>query len=238
MTCHKCGANNKDEARFCTTCGSELLIPTNEEIEEGKEKRNAEKNNSMKSLIIGVSTCALSGFFGLLMLPFSIWGIMAGIKSSDTTHGKAGLVLNIVNILMQIISTLILVPLTLYTLKDLYSTERYANKYLCTDYGEVEITDNIEFELKKDKTFTLSYEYPDGKGVIKGKYSINSFRSVGMAEEKEYDYDIKLNADTRIIDNEFIEGDYQTEYKLTIAKKYILLENKISNNKYTCKKAN
>ena len=65
MYCHKCGASNKDEARFCTTCGSELLIPTKEEVVEQHEQANEDFKQGLKSLIISVCTCALSLFLGL-----------------------------------------------------------------------------------------------------------------------------------------------------------------------------
>lgn len=238
MTCHKCGANNKEEARFCTTCGSELLIPTKEEEREAEEKKKKDNSYSTKSLVIGVCTCAFSGFFGILMLPFSIWGIKLGIKSKNTQQGIAGLIINIVNVFIQLFATFILLPLIIFIFKDAFNSDRYAYKYICSDYGEVEITDNIIFELNKDKTFTLSYDYPDGSGIIKGKYSVQSVESTVNDEYTKHKYTIKLNADTRVIDNELIEGDYQTKYKLTIENNEITLENKISKNKYSCKKAN
>ena len=66
MYCHKCGAKIQEVARFCPTCGSELLIPTKEEVAEQHEQANEDFKQGLRSLIISVCTCALSLFLGLL----------------------------------------------------------------------------------------------------------------------------------------------------------------------------
>lgn len=238
MNCHKCGASNREDARFCTTCGSELLIPTKEEQQQAQDDRAKEQKDAVKSFIIGVCTCAFSIFIGIFLLPLSIIGIRYGIKSKNDIFGKVGIVLNIMNIFIQIISTFLVMPFMISVFKDLLDSDRYANKYICSDIEAVEVEDNIIFQLNKDKKFTLSYEYPDSNGVISGTYKINSYEVNTVKDVTEYTYEIKLNADSRVIDNELVDGDYQTKYSLKIKGEEVLLENTISNNKYTCKKAN
>lgn len=238
MYCHKCGANNREEARFCTTCGSELLIPTKEEQQQAQDDRSEEQKKGIKSFIIGVCTCAFSVFLGVLLIPLSIIGIREGIKSRNDIFGKVGIIINVANIFIQLVSTFLIMPFMVSVFKDLLDSNRYANKYICSDINDVEISDNIIFQLSKDKKFTLSYEYPDSNGVISGTYKINSYEVNTINDITEYTYEIKLNADSRVIDNELVDGDYQTKYKLTVTGDTATLENQISNNKYTCKKAN
>lgn len=234
MYCHKCGAKTQEGARFCSTCGSELLIPTKEEVVEQHEQANEDFKQGLRSLIISVCTCALSLFLGLLLLPLSIWGIYLGIKSKSSVIGKVGLIINILNIFIQVFSSIVFLPLLFRTFSNLTDSNRYTYKYVCTDYTETEITDNIIFDIRRDKTFELSYEYPDGSGLIKGNYRVNEYKKINDT----YEYVFIFNADSRVIDNEEIEGNYQTKYKLSMNSNEITFENEISHNKYTCKRAN
>lgn len=111
MYCHKCGSNNKEDARFCSTCSSELIIPTKEQNYYEKKQYLEQNNNSMKSLIIGICSFVFSFFVGILLLPLSICGIRLGIKSKDTNIGLIGLILNIVNILIEFFSTFIIIKI-------------------------------------------------------------------------------------------------------------------------------
>lgn len=122
MKCNYCGADNKEEAKFCASCGAELTA-RNEEAEkeetkiervEVKEKKEPVKMNTTKdgkataSLVLGI--CSL--IIWCLSLPLSLIGLILGIASKERSGKRtAGIVINTICL---IISTLCAIAIFMF----------------------------------------------------------------------------------------------------------------------------
>lgn len=125
--CEACGAPLQEGDKFCRYCGTAVPLEiTEQEIkqeaekilaDEAQEERNqkAASAGATFSLVVGIIDIVLGflGFFvlGLLnpiTLTLSILGIIYGAKASKTSGvGKAGLILNIVAIIISFIGVVI-----------------------------------------------------------------------------------------------------------------------------------
>ena len=126
MKCNYCGADNKEESKFCASCGAELAAKkkttkkTEEKVEVKEEKvetkpevkkepvkvdtNKVTDGKSTASLVLGI--CSFVVF--CLMLPLSLIGLILGIASKERSGKRtAGIVINAIALGLSIISVLI-----------------------------------------------------------------------------------------------------------------------------------
>lgn len=125
--CEACGAPLEEGDKYCKYCGTRVPIEISEQeikkeaekimAAEAQEERNqkAASAGATFSLVVGIIDIILGfiGFFALgllnpITLTLSILGIIYGARTAKTSGiGKAGLVLNIIAIILSIIGIII-----------------------------------------------------------------------------------------------------------------------------------
>ena len=119
MKCNYCGKDNKEEAKFCASCGAELKEKKKEtkkeETKEVKEiKTEPVKVENKEQVTDGKATASLVlGICGLLIwcLTFilSIIGLILGIASRERSGKRtAGIVLNAIGLFFSTISIIVM----------------------------------------------------------------------------------------------------------------------------------
>lgn len=115
MKCNYCGADNKEDAKFCASCGAELKETkkkeTKVEVQEVKtEPVKVEKDTGVKdgkataSLVLGI--CSL--IIWCLTFPLSLIGLILGIASKEKSGKRtAGIVINAIGLFFSIICIII-----------------------------------------------------------------------------------------------------------------------------------
>lgn len=239
MYCDKCGTTNSEQAKFCKACGSELLNNSfQQQNYNNNPQEKREKENGKISIILGIISLILGPLLCLIAMPLSIVGTVLATKAKD--KGTIGLIINVISLLLSLIYIAIFSITIFYVLREMYTKNVYSNTYICGDYYEGitldKISNNIIFDLKKDNTFIIQYEYPDGSGKIEGSYKTTNIE-YNSNNTDSYKYTIELDATSRFIDNEKVEGPYQTEYIIEVNNNNeALIQNTISYSKYLCKK--
>ena len=112
MKCNYCGADNKEGAKFCASCGAELKEKKKEEVKvekvEVKEVKEPVKVSTDKvkdgkataSLVLGI--CGL--IIWCLTFPLSLIGLILGIASKERSGKRtAGIVLNAIGLVLSTI---------------------------------------------------------------------------------------------------------------------------------------
>jgi hypothetical protein len=120
MKCNYCGADNKEEAKFCASCGAELKekkkTTKKEEKVEVKEEIKTEPvkvtptdkvkdGKATASLVLGI--CSL--LIWCLTFPLSLIGFILGLASKERSGKRtAGIVLNAIGLFFSIICGIIM----------------------------------------------------------------------------------------------------------------------------------
>ena len=113
MKCNYCGADNKEESKFCASCGAELKEKkktTKKEEEKVEVKTEPVKTTvtpvkttdgkATASLVLGI--CSL--IVWCLTLPLSIVGLILGIVSKERSGKRtAGIVINAITLVLSLI---------------------------------------------------------------------------------------------------------------------------------------
>ena len=94
-----------------------------------------------------------------------------------------------------------------------------------------ETNTTMNFIVKKDKTFIMSY----GRDIVSGKYEITNVDYDGDKNSKKYE--LKLTANNRYLNGTLYTDDYSTDYELVIDENdEAVLMNTKSMQIYYCKK--
>ena len=118
MKCNYCGADNKEGAKFCASCGAELKEKKKEEVKvekvEVKEVKEPVKETKPSTVKDGKATASLVlGICGLIIwcltLPLTIVGLILGIASKERSGKRtAGIVINSIGLALSIIALIIM----------------------------------------------------------------------------------------------------------------------------------
>lgn len=108
MFCNKCGAEIKDDNKFCPACGNSLNIENSKnEISTINENKTVEPKKgggkATASLIIGIITIILF-LVPILTLPLAIIGLVLGATEKEKSKKKtAGIITNVIGLLGSLI---------------------------------------------------------------------------------------------------------------------------------------
>lgn len=116
MKCNYCGADNKEDSKFCASCGAELKEKKKTtKKEEVKEEKVEVKTEPVKTTVTPVKTtdgkATASLVLGIcslivwcLTLPLSIVGLILGIVSKERSGKRtAGIVINAITLVLSLI---------------------------------------------------------------------------------------------------------------------------------------
>ncbi len=168
MFCKNCGAENKEGSKFCTSCGTELVVDkkktTKEEVKEEKKEekvveakpvqpattKTSEKVTDGKataSLVLGI--CSFVIF--CLMWPLSLIGMILGLASKERSGKRtAGVVINITALVLSTLATImVFLPFGLFS--SITTTNNTKNFFEQLEEKLEEIEDETKEEVIETK---------------------------------------------------------------------------------------
>ena len=159
MKCNYCGADNKEGAKFCASCGAELKEKKKEEVKEEKVEvkepvkvkatDTAKDGKATASLVLGI--CSL--IIWCLTFPLSLIGLILGIASKERSGKRtAGIVINTIGL---VLSTICLILMFMFGAIVNAAIEEVGRSGDIEDFFET-----IEREIEKAE------EYDNGKITI------------------------------------------------------------------------
>ena len=193
MFCNQCGERIPDGSNFCSYCGKSIIDNTNI-----NQNNNSCNNNFLKivSLVIGIVSIILSFLFNFFVIPLAIVGLILGIVYSNKEKKFcAGIVLNILGIIIPII--IILFLLVVYnnveeSIKNLWNDINYQENY--NDNNDNNNSNNSYYEDKNtDYNYDENIIYDSNEEEYKG----NSNHSI----ETNYFKEVNINNLINMIDN-------------------------------------
>lgn len=200
MFCIKCGEKLSKESKFCPKCGMEIGNKTNKAIKveektaDSKTPNNGLSNNSTKtgSIVLGVisiltcCTCFIPIILGIV-------GIMLAVKArKDDPSFKAGLILNIIGIVLVVVFCVLSVIGLIFI--GLSVEGKLTHEWCCSTTD----TNNCEIRLELDSDYT--YEIQDKYNTLESNGSwdydwINNTKVKGEQYKltlDEYDYEVYI----------------------------------------------
>ena len=161
MKCNYCGADNKEGAKFCASCGAELKEKkkatkketTKEEVKsEVKEVKPVQQTTTPAKVTDGKATASLVlGICSLvvwcLTFPLSLIGLILGIASHERSGKRtAGIVINAVGLVLSILCIVISIWFWTVTTAVFEAAVNGENVY--------KVIEELEKEVEKEQTIT------------------------------------------------------------------------------------
>lgn len=110
--CSNCGNKINDHEFFCNKCGSSVN-QQNIQVNMNNSQQNDHKSLKITSLVLGIVAIVGSLIFNVLIIPLAITGLVFGIiYSTKAKKFCAGIVLNILGIIIPIVIVCLLVFMT------------------------------------------------------------------------------------------------------------------------------
>ena len=199
-------------------------------------KKDNSKTLGIISLILGLLCIPLAFLLSIFMIPIAIIGIILGAIAHKRGTAIAGIILNVLSIIICIAILVFAVFLVLDTAGEVAGT------YKCSDYFDSYASEDaknkegyMEFKLNYDGTFSMDYDIDGTNNIIKGEYKVSDMEDEDDDSFKYYA--LELNANYREIKGEVNTDAYKTKYVLGKVKgqsKSYVLMNTISYSQYTC----
>ena len=227
MYCKKCGNKLKQTDNYCKKCGNKIR-------EENKNIVESKEGKELASLILGIVSLILSFSMSILAFPISVTGLILGLTCKNKSSEKtAGIILSIFSIVVEIITTMIIVAV-IFIIGIALSNEDYHESFKADNVNYVwnckadgEFDYSITLSLKENKNYVWA-KYDDAiNNAIYGTYSIN--------ENGENKYTLVLNS-THLLDNGAIQNyESISNYEVEFGKFNNLILTNLTNNKsYHC----
>lgn len=240
MFCKKCGEKNKENSKFCISCGSNLT-------EETSSKPSTNEDNKIKVIsIIGVILCFIP-ILNIIGLILAIIGLImcSKFKKKNGTSSNY-FIINIIGLIISIIETLIIIFVTFCVILAFKSyNNSYIGKWNCSSY-EDSLNYAVETEFKKDGTFTWA-RYNDAKnnsftGTYTAKLIKSNNRDPFSYEDYDNQYDIDIKLDGFLLNGkntDSLPGFYKNlEADMYIDDDESIIYMKTTNKKLYCKRVN
>ena len=225
MYCKNCGKTLSQEENFCTNCGAKVeneinsitesnIIQNQFDINNQYVDNNVKKSNwkSTASLIIGIISLLLVFIFLIFTIPLSIIGIVFGIMGIK--ENKAGLVLNIISLVLPI--PLFLVYTSLLGIGSNPALGTWDCKAFNNGYND-DLEYIVTMKLEENNKFIWS-KYNDGKNnYVSGNYEFVDLYKTNPGGTANY-YSITLIGDEYVNDGILQTEPYKSEYEMGIIK--------------------
>ena len=244
MNCSNCGTENKNDTKFCSNCGKELIV------KEGL---------GTASLVIGIIAILFSFIFTLLNLALSFTGLVLGIINKSKGGKKiSGIILNIIAIVLSVVMFFVYMFIGIGILGAAYneafkngietierevdrqSSSNYVSGYYnCKSYDGSGASGSyiVSFDLKNDMTFKWSKYGDSYKNYVKGTYTYKDLDKKNASGEYSY-YKITLDGDEFYKDGVKQSDPYASTYEFGITKqngkKQGVMINERTYNMYYC----
>ena len=230
MRCNKCGDENPEFSKFCSTCGSPFSqannypqnnAPSNIPIQSmnHSHKRNNNNKQGILSIVLGFLAGIAALFLRFFAIGLPICGIILGLKTLKKGQkglGIAGIVLNIIGFFAVVIIQLAFIGLEAYDITGTLECISYPNNI--NDSNTINQLFNgqtIKYQFNKDKTFTVQYGENGKDGYITGTYKKVDVK----AKDEAIAYTINMTANYRkyvqviIMDKIIIKGARENNLK-------------------------
>lgn len=117
MYCSKCGAKNDSNVKFCSYCGSSIVdnnqqnntvTNTNVNVQPVNHNQNKPTPNVNKpkqtsvGMIVGIVSLVLGFFLNILIVPVALVGLIISIVEKNKKGKAAGIIINILGIIIPI----------------------------------------------------------------------------------------------------------------------------------------
>ena len=250
MRCNKCGDENPEYSKFCSTCGGPLEqanhpqqnnAPSNIPIQSmnNSHKRNNNNKQGILSIVLGFLAGITALFLRFFAIGLPIAGIILGVKTLKKGQkglGIAGIVLNIIGFFAVVIIQLAFIGLEAYDITGTLECINYPKN--TTDANTINQLFNgqtIKYQFNKDKTFTVQYGENGKDGYITGTYKKVDVK----AKDEAIAYTINMTANYRNIGGKTYNEEYTTQYEIVASLKnkneYAMI-NTVSYSMYYCRK--